>query len=186
MFKENIFELFSMELLVILAVMAGLTLISMIIAIVAVCKVSSMKKKYNEFMKGESGQSIEKLVKDNLDSIENIEKISTENAKAVKDIYNKLQYTFQKVGIIKYDAFHEMGGKLSFALCMLDRLNTGYIINVMHSNNGCFAYIKEIINGESYLELGAEEKKALDQALAGRMGDVKLSREINQKLEEAE
>ena len=90
-----------------------------------------------------------------------------------------MQYTFQKVGIVKYDAFHEMGGKLSFALCMLDKVNNGYIINVMHSNNGCFAYIKEIINGESFIELGDEEANALKQAVAGRMGDVELSREVN-------
>lgn len=49
----------------------------------------------------------------------------------------------------------------------------------MHSNNGCFAYIKEIINGESFIELGDEEANALKQAVAGRMGDVELSREVN-------
>ena len=47
-----------------------------------------------------------------------------------------------KVGMIKYDAFHEMGGKLSFALCMLDKMDNGFLVNVMHSNDGCFAYIK--------------------------------------------
>ena len=98
---------------------------------------------------------------------------------AIKDIYEKLQYTFQKIGIVKYDAFHEMGGKLSFALCMLDSNNNGYLVNVMHSNNGCFAYVKEIINGESFIELGGEEEKALKQAVAGRMGDEELSQEVN-------
>ena len=38
-----------------------------------------------------------------------------------------------------------MGGKLSFALCMLDKKDNGYVVNVMHSNDGCFAYIKEIV-----------------------------------------
>ena len=96
-----------------------------------------------------------------------------------KDIYEKMQLTFQKVGVNKYDAFHEMGGKLSFALCMLDKKDNGYVVNVMHSNDGCFAYIKEIVNGKSYIELGKEEEKAVKQALAGRMGDEELSKEIN-------
>ena len=94
-----------------------------------------------------------------------------------------MQYTFQKVGIVKYDAFHEMGGKLSFALCMLDKVNNGYIINVMHSNNGCFAYIKEVVDGKSYIELGDEEKQALQQAVAGRMGDADLGRKINDAIQ---
>ena len=44
---------------------------------------------------------------------------------------------------------------------MLDKSDNGYVINVMHSNTGCFAYVKEIVRGESYLELGDEEEKAL-------------------------
>ena len=69
------------------------------------------------------------------------------------------------MGLIKYDAFHEMGGKLSFALAMLDGNNTGFVINSMHSREGCYTYIKEIIDGKSYIPLGAEEQKALNQAM---------------------
>ena len=76
----------------------------------------------------------------------------------------------RSVGVNKYDAFHEMGGKLSFALCMLDKKDNGYVVNVMHSNDGCFAYIKEIVNGKSYIELGKEEEKAVNQALARSYG----------------
>ena len=79
-----------------------------------------------------------------------------------------------------------MGGKLSFALCMLDKKNNGYIVNVMHSNNGCFAYVKEIVNGESYIELGGEEKKALDDALAGRDGDAEICQKVNNIIDNAD
>ena len=130
-------------------------------------------------MEGSDGKSIESLIHEHLDEIESIRTVGEKNSAAVKDIYEKMQYTFQKVGIVKYDAFHEMGGKLSFALCMLDKKDNGYVVNVMHSNDGCFAYIKEIVNGKSYIELGKEEEKAVKQALAGRMGDEELSKEIN-------
>ena len=125
------------------------------------------------------GTSIEELIKGNLEDVNQIKKLSIENENNIKDIYEKLEYTFQKIGVVKYDAFHEMGGKLSFALCMLDKKDNGYVVNVMHSNDGCFAYIKEIVNGKSYIELGKEEEKAVKQALAGRMGDEELSKEIN-------
>ena len=71
-----------------------------------------------------------------------------------------MQYTFQKVGIVKYDAFHEMGGKLSFAICMLDKNDNGCLVNVMHSNNGCFAYIKEVVDGKKVTVYDEVEKKA--------------------------
>ena len=49
-----------------------------------------------------------------------------------------MQLTYQKMGLIKYDAFNEMGGKLSFSLAMLDVRNNGFIINAMHTREGCY------------------------------------------------
>ena len=48
---------------------------------------------------------------------------------------------------------------------MLDKSNNGYVINAIHSREGCYTYAKEIIKGESYITLGEEEKKALDKAI---------------------
>ena len=48
---------------------------------------------------------------------------------------------------------------------MLDKSNNGYVINAMHSREGCYTYIKEIVKGESYIALGDEEKKALERAI---------------------
>ena len=175
----NFFDLFSVDTLYIVLGLAGVSLITLILAIVALCKAAKLKKKYRSFMEGADGKSIESLIHEHLDEIESIRTVGEKNSAAVKDIYEKMQYTFQKVGIVKYDAFHEMGGKLSFALCMLDKKDNGYVVNVMHSNDGCFAYIKEIVNGKSYIELGKEEEKAVKQALVGRMGDEELSKEIN-------
>ena len=58
-----------------------------------------------------------------------------------------------------------MGGKLSFSVALLDDNNDGFIINAMHSREGCYTYIKEIVKGESYIILGDEEKQALEIAL---------------------
>ncbi len=182
--KIDFYGLFSVDIVHALTAMAAVALLAIIIAIIAVAKASSMKKKYNAFLQGEDGKTMEKLVKDNLDSIRELKDVSQENSDNIKDIYHKMQYAFQKMGLVKYDAFHEMGGKLSFALCMLDKRDCGYIINVMHSNNGCFAYTKEIVNGKSYIDLGAEEQKALDQALAGNTGDAQLSKKVNKMLED--
>ena len=76
-----------------------------------------------------------------------------------------MKNTFQKVGLIKYDAFQEMGGKLSFSLALLNEVNDGFIINAMHSREGCYTYIKEIIDGNSVITLGEEEKEALEMAM---------------------
>ena len=81
---------------------------------------------------------------------------------------------FQKVGIVKYDAFNEMGGKLSFVITLLDGNNNGYIINSMHSREGCYNYIKEIVKGESYIELSEEEAESLERAIYQELAGLDL------------
>ena len=73
--------------------------------------------------------------------------------------------TLNKYGIVKYDAFHEMGGELSFAITMLDENNTGWILNIMHSRQGCYAYVKDIVKGESTIQLAEEERESLEKAI---------------------
>ena len=58
-----------------------------------------------------------------------------------------------------------MGGNLSFALTLLDGDNNGFILNSMHSREGCYNYIKEIVKGESYIELSEEEAESLERAI---------------------
>lgn len=60
-----------------------------------------------------------------------------------------------------------MGGKLSFALVLLDENNNGFLINSVHSSDGCYSYTKRIKNGDSEIELSNEEKVAVERAVNG-------------------
>ena len=128
-------------------------------------KYQRLKKSYNSFMRGKDGKTLEESVLEQLEGIDTIKNVVQKNRQDIKDLRRTLDGKYQRTGIVKYDAFHEMGGKLSFALVMLDKNNTGHVINAMHSREGCYIYIKEIIKGESYIPLGDEENKALDKAL---------------------
>ena len=66
--------------------------------------------------------------------------------------------------MVKYDAFQEMGGKFSFSLAMLNEEDDGFVINAVHSREGCYTYIKEIVGGNSIIVLADEEQEALDMA----------------------
>src|SRR5699024_1089591 len=99
------------------------------------------------------------------------------NEEKIQNIYKKMESHYQKAGIVKYDAFHEMGGNLSFALTMLDQNNNGWIFNAMHSREGCYTYIKEIVKGESYIELSEEEQQCLEKAIYQEEYDIKDMKE---------
>ena len=90
------------------------------------------------------------------------------NEANIKKLFSNMKFTFQKVGLIKYDAFHEMGGKLSFSLALLNETDDGFVMNAVHSREGCYTYIKEIIGGNSIITLADEEKEALKMAKESR------------------
>ena len=87
------------------------------------------------------------------------------NKKDIRKLYKQLEKAFQKCGLVKYDAYQQMGGLLSFSLALLDENNNGLIINSVHSTEGCYTYTKEVRNGVCELELSNEERVALDQAM---------------------
>ena len=152
-------------LLIGMAVAVLLLLIFLILLIVQIRKTSKLKKRLDKFLTGKDGTSLEQdiagLYEDNKFLKTNTEK----NKKDIRTLYKNMESAYQKMGLVKYDAFNEMGGKLSFALAMLDQENSGFVLNAIHSREGCYTYIKEIVKGESYIVLGEEEKEALRQAV---------------------
>jgi hypothetical protein len=128
-------------------------------------KYNRLRNSYSTFMKGKDGKTLEESMTERFAELETVLKFTRQNRQEIKEINRKLGRNFQKVGIVKYDAFNEMGGKLSFAIAMLDHNNNGWILNAMHSREGCYTYVKEILKGESFVELADEEAEALDKAI---------------------
>lgn len=142
-----------------------LIVILLVVTIVQIVKTNKLKKKYNKFMQGKDAKSLEadiiKLYEDNKD----IKSMTDTNRQDIKKIFKNMELTFQKIGIVKYDAFQQMGGKLSFSLALLNENNDGFILNSVHSSEGCYSYTKEIKGGECEISLGNEEEKALNIAM---------------------
>jgi hypothetical protein len=145
--------------------------ILLILIIVAFVQIGKFKKKYNKFMLGKDASSLEDdiitLYEDNKFMKLNIDK----NREDIKELFKRHETTLQKIGLVKYDAFKEMGGKLSFALALLDENNNGVLINSVHSSDGCYSYTKKIKEGDSQIALSNEEKVAVERAISGNTSD---------------
>ena len=146
-----------------------LLLVVVVILLICVFNLSlglnRLNRKDTLFMKGKDGQSLERLFKRKFDLIEKLVRSTDDNGEEIEKIWKVMDKSLNKYGIVKYDAFEDMGGKLSFVLAMLDKNNTGFLLNAIHSRENCFLYIKEIVNGESYVVLSEEEVEALRQAV---------------------
>lgn len=141
-----------------------LVIAMLIVLIINTIEIISLKKRYKIFMSGKNARNLEKTLIERLDQVDGLLKANAANEKNIKKLFNKMEFTFQKVGLVKYDAFNEMGGKLSFSLALLNESNDGFVMNAVHSREGCYTYIKEIVDGNSIIVLAEEEQEALNMA----------------------
>ena len=144
--------------------LAIITIVLMVLYIVNVMQMNQLKKRYKIFMNGKNARNLEKTLIERLDQVDALMEANAQNEKTIQSLISKMKFTFQKVGLVKYDAFNEMGGKLSFSLALLNEVNDGFVLNAVHSREGCYTYVKEIIGGNSVILLSPEEKEALDMA----------------------
>lgn len=161
---EYVYQTTGIDAAYILIGMAAVLLILLILIIVALCKLKRLNRKFDRFMRGKDAESLEDTI---LSCIEKNEQIDQMNQLLREDIIGlrkNQRITYQKMGMVKYNAFREMSGDLSYALALLDQEENGFIINSVYAKEGGYSYIKEIIKGESSILLSEEEKAALEKA----------------------
>lgn len=149
-------------------VLLGLVIVIVILLImniVSLTKISKIQKRLKKFMKGKDAQSLEKEIVGLYEDNKFLKNMVDSNKRDIRDLNKRFTKAFQKVGLVKYDAYQQMGGLLSFSLALLDEENNGLILNSVHSTEGCYTYTKEVKNGTCKLELSNEERVALDQAM---------------------
>ena len=158
---SDLFSKVGIDLGVVVLLLIVLIIVMMIMTVSMSLRLSRLNQKYRSFMKGKDAQSLEKLFHQRFKEIDKLNKQNELTKKNLADLKKIQGMTLNKYGIVKYDA----GGKMSFALAMLDKENTGFILNAIHSRDNCFLYLKEIVKGESYIMLSTEEIDALRQAI---------------------
>ena len=151
------------SLLMVLALLVSA--VSMVLALIAIIRYREMSRRFGFFMRGRDAESMEDFIRDLSDRVGDLNESDNANRETMRLMNRNIRASFQKIGIVHYDAFQGMGGKMSFAMTLLDYTNSGFVLNCMHSRDGCFLYVKQIDAGGTDTPLGTEEKESLERAL---------------------
>lgn len=163
--QSNILNSLGIDPGIIVIIMMGIMVFVLLYMVRVSMKMTRFMKRYRIFMKGRDATSLEKAFAQKFIEVDKIVELNKIHANEIRRIKEVQSRTANKIGIVKYDAFPDVGGRLSFALAMLDEGDSGFVLNAIHGREGCYTYIKEIVKGESYVVLGQEEKEALRQAV---------------------
>lgn len=162
---ESIINIINQYSVFIIMGLSVITLLLFIISIILFSSVKKLEKKYKKMMRGVNNKNLEKALNDNLD---NIEKALSRSEKAInecKSISNELKGCVNKVAIMRYKAFEDVGSDLSFSIAILDSYNDGVIITGIYSRHDSTTYAKPIDKGISRYDLSEEELHVLNEAI---------------------
>lgn len=162
---EGIFNWISANSPIIILLMTAIFLIILFVFLITIRKLNKTAQKYNTFMAGTEGDNLEKIILDNTKTLRQVlfeMNIFRERLEVVEDVSEK---SIQKVGLLRFDAFEDMGGQLSYAVALLNKANDGVIISSIFGRDEARTYCKYVQGGKSKHTLSNEEQKAIRQAL---------------------
>ncbi|MBR5712175.1 MAG: DUF4446 family protein [Lachnospiraceae bacterium] len=160
----GIFERLGIDTEYLMLAMLILLAIFITVCIVMIAKYNQLNSKYRKFMKGANGKSLEERILTRFREIDSNKAQISDAVSRIKILEDARDTSFKKIAVKRYDAFAEMGGKLSYSLCLLNDDNDGFIMTSMHNRDGCYTYVKEVIKGNTFVILSDEEKEVLDEA----------------------
>ncbi len=144
-------------LLIVLTLISVWLIILSIVVIVTVLKIRKLTQ-------GVGGGDLLRVLKKILKTQDLNAKEITEIQKHIDQMERSGKFHIQKIALVRFNPFEEIGGDHSFSVALLNFLDDGLIITGLHTRDRTRVYIKEILKGKSRLELSEEEQKALKKA----------------------
>ena len=143
-----------------------LILILLILVVYTMVRLSTMRARYQEMMRGSETEDIEGML---IQHIDEEEQVAATNARILEEnelIRQFIRKSLVRTAMVRFRAFEDMGGDLSYAVAMLDANNDGVIFSSIFARADSRSYIKPIKNGSSEYPLTDEEKGVLKEAMA--------------------
>lgn len=145
--------------------MVAIIILLFIMVIVLFKSVGRVEDRYRKLMRGTNNKNLEEMLLERIDSIEDVHKVSEQALDECKRLEEKMQECIQKVAIMRYKAFEDVGSDLSFSIAMLDDKNDGVILTGIYGRQESTTYAKPIDKGISRYDLSEEELCVLNEAV---------------------
>jgi uncharacterized protein YlxW (UPF0749 family) len=147
-------------LLIVIAVIAALALA---VAISAV-RLQRRIRRTLRVGAGASGNELLLALRNHDDDLDELDAAVVDLRARVARVEQSIDLCTNRVAMVHYDAFPDMGGKLSFSVAMLDEQGDGIVLSVINGRTETRAWGKRVVGGESRQRLSAEEADVLRRA----------------------
>ncbi|HWP30504.1 MAG TPA: DUF4446 family protein [Fimbriimonadales bacterium] len=119
---------------------------------------------FKNILKGTKGESLEPILIQHFQDMERIATLVSSLERRISKLESKAQRAVSSVGVVRYNAFQEIGGEQSFALALQNELRDGVVINCITGRESVRFFCKPIENGKCEVGLTPEEEAAIELA----------------------
>ncbi len=149
------------NLTAIAGILGGLALA---LAVIALWQIRSLNTLRKNFFAGKKGANLEHIIEGLKAELKNLYDEQAALGLALNRLKEAQGYSIQKIGVVRFNPFEDLGGNFSFCIALLDVHGNGVVITSMHGRQQNRVYTKKITSGQSEMQLTEEEQKAIEQA----------------------
>ncbi|MGB9679701.1 MAG: DUF4446 family protein [Thermoanaerobacteraceae bacterium] len=161
---QNIIPILEKNIAYIILFLFALSIIEIIYILILNTKFIKINSKYKKVIKslnkGDIFDAVSEISKENEDIKEDLKKMQLNYNMLEKEVKTSIK----KVGIVRYNAFSDVGSDLSFSIALLDSNDNGIIISGIYGRNDTATFAKPIEKSQSKYPLSAEEIQAIERA----------------------
>lgn len=151
------------------AALLGILIIALIVAVVIMAgQIKAIKGRWSTLLEGTDGDNLERLLYDHLRQRVALEEDLESLRHRIQALEHKMPSTKRYLGLVRFDAFEDVGGEQSFALAVYDEQGNGAVVSSIIGRQDCRVYAKQIQNGRSSQDLSREEEQAIELAATQR------------------
>lgn len=142
----------------------GAYLLLLILTLWSLLQYAGMARRQKRLLRGADGASLERMLREHMEGAEKVRRDLAGAAEQGVANDAALRLCLQRVGVVRYDAFMNVGGEQSFSLALLDADASGIVLSGLYSRNDMRVYAKPVSKGTSPVVLTDEERQAIANA----------------------
>lgn len=165
---NNVMNIINQNSAFIMIGLAVACLLLLILVIKLFSSISKLEKRYKKMMRGVNTKNIETLIEEKISDIEKAMEQSQSAMNKCDEVREELKGCVNRVSVLRYKAFEDVGSDLSFSVAILDSYNDGVILTGIYGRQESTTYAKPIDKGISRYDLSEEEMHVLKEAVNKR------------------
>lgn len=166
---DNLINIINQNSSFIIIGLAAVSIFLLILVIILFKSLGKLEKRYRKMMRGVNTKNLEELIDGKMTEIEQSLDKSEVAIKKCDEIKEELKNCVNKVAILRYKAFEDVGSDLSFSVAILDSHNDGVVITGIYGRQESTTYAKPIDKGISRYDLSEEEIHVINEAIKSKI-----------------